>query len=42
MDMTDEEFVYACGKFAELMELIARQLAKAGEPELAAELRAWL
>lgn len=39
--ITEEEADWAYSKMLELLELVARQLARAGEPELAARLREW-
>lgn len=40
--ITEEEADWAYMKYCELLELVARQLSMAGEPELAAQLRAAL
>lgn len=40
-DITPEDMDWAVEKMAQLWELVARQLARVGEPELAARLRAW-
>ena len=40
--ITEEEADWAYAKYLELLELVARQLAMAGEPELAAALRRWM
>jgi len=39
--ITEEEADWAYQQVLALLELVARQLAHAGEPELAAELRRW-
>ena len=39
ISQADMDWAYA--KYLELLELVARQLAEAGEPELAQKLRAW-
>lgn len=40
-EMTPEEADWALAKLLVLWELVARRLAGAGHPELAAQLRAW-
>lgn len=40
-EITPAEMDWALVKYLELLELVARQLARVGEPELAAQLRAW-
>jgi len=37
--ITPEDVEWAYLKYCEMLELVARQLAQAGEPELAARLR---